>query len=68
MLFKSDKARDFNVLEDLELPDCLAFKSQYKKTFFIKSWQRADRHGFSTKAILFYVPVQENKSLIFPLS
>lgn len=69
MLLKPDKARDFNVLESLELPDCFAFKLQYEEAFFIKSWGRVGRHGYSTKAVLFYVvPVQENKSLISPLS
>lgn len=66
MLFKPDKARDFNALESLELPACLVFKLQYENTFFHKILG-VGRHGYSTKTVLFYVPLQENKSLIFPL-
>lgn len=66
MVFKPDKARDFNALESLELPDCLAFKLQDENTFFIKSWGRVGRHGYSTKTVLFYVPVQRTRALFFP--
>lgn len=66
MVFNPDKARDCNALESLELPDCLAFKLQYEKTFFIKFWERVGRHGYSTKTVLFYVPVQRTRALFFP--